>query len=167
MTDDVGPRPSLRRSATPAARPFGSGTGWIQPGHGDGSRVALLTSVACHSRHPTMLAEDLEVKMTAGESRALMWSGPTMAAPVGVVTLMKVMSLCFFRLPPRCSGGNPRSGFTGSDDGDTLSVVLPFEGIVLEHVMPGGVYWWSGVPFSASTMVARQHGAVDFRSGCV
>ena len=90
VADSEGPRPLRRTSATPEARPFWSGTEWISGG--DGSRLAahLLVGATLDIQPP--LGEDLKVKMTAGESRAPMRSGPTMAASVGVVTLLKVSS---------------------------------------------------------------------------
>ena len=66
---------------------------------------------------------------------------PTIAAPVGVVTLLKVSSPPTTRLTPRSFGRNPRSVFTKSDNDNTVSVVFPLEGIVLEHGMPGVGYW--------------------------
>ena len=47
-------------------------------------------------------------------------------------------------------GGNPKSGSTGSDDDGTFDVVVPPEGIVLEHVLAGGDKRRSGV-----TSIAR------------
>lgn len=53
-------------------------------------------------------------------------------------------------LRPRCSRGNPRFGSLGSDDGGTFAVDLPLGVLVMEHVMSGGVCWWSGVLSTAS-----------------
>ena len=51
-------------------------------------------------------------------------------------------------LPPRCFGGNPRSRSPGLDDGGTTNVVHPLGGIVLEHILAGEIWWWSGVTSS-------------------
>ena len=83
-----------------------------------------------------------------------------------------------------CSGGNPRSGSHGSDDGDDVSFSL-LGASFSEQMMPGGILRWSGVVSSAPKtmglggmvqrfdgrcvlMDARRavvHGGVDNRTG--
>ena len=55
---------------------------------------------------------------------------------------------------PTCSGGNPIFGSPGSDNGDTIGAVLPLGGIVLEHMLAGGICRWSGVASTTLTLVS-------------
>jgi hypothetical protein len=61
---------------------------------------------------------------------------------------------------------NPRSCTSRSDDGDTISIIIPLEGIVLEHMVVGGVRRWSGVASTMSTMgLGDGHMFIDTRRG--
>ena len=62
------------------------------------------------------------------------------------------------------SGGNPRSGSTGSDDDGTFDAVVPPGGIVLEHVLAGGDKRRSGVT-STARLTADPDGMAPRRFG--
>jgi hypothetical protein len=53
-----------------------------------------------------------------------MRSGPTMAVPAGDAPLVKATSMQISCLPPNCSGGKPRFGSHGMDNGGTSVLKL-------------------------------------------
>ena len=55
---------------------------------------------------------------------------PMIAAPVGVIILLKVPSPRIIRLSPRVPRETLDLGLLGSDDDGTLDVVFPLGGIV-------------------------------------